>query len=82
MKVVLMLSTTLTILLFDGCCPKPTPCPVIPMRCVVPYTPLPDINNTLCEDTDFKCISAKVLTNYESVKEYADTLKSNSEVCK
>lgn len=69
------------ILLFEGCCPTPKPCPAIPQRCKVPYTPMADVNNTLCDDTDFKCITVKALSNFEAKRNEADTLRVNSSVC-
>ena len=68
-------------LLFEGCCPTPKPCPAVPQRCHVPYAPMADINNTLCDDADFKCITTRVLLNYEAKKNEADTLRVNSSVC-
>ena len=69
-------------LIFNGCCHTPKPCPVVPQKCVIPYTPYADINNTLCSGTDFKCITIKALSNYEAKKQEADLLRSNSEVCR
>lgn len=70
------------ITLFNGCCPKPTPCPSIPQRCHVPYAELPIIDNTLCDDNNYSCIVVKTLSNYEALKAYAETLKTNSDVCR
>ena len=82
MRVAILLWFTLTVLFFNGCCPEPKPCPSIPQKCRVPYTSLPDINNTICDDTDYSCITIKALSNYEAMKAYADTLLSNSAVCR
>lgn len=77
---VTMLCLSSIIILFSGCSQKE--CVPIPQKCVVPYTELPNIDNTLCNDNNYSCITAKALLNYEAMKAYADTLLSNSGACR
>lgn len=53
----------------------------VPQKCVVPETQEPIISNKSCE-IDYNCTVVKVLSNYEAMKAYAESLKANSEVCK
>ena len=62
-----------------GCCPKQPP---IHQKCIVPDADEPIIDRAKCDDRDYGCIIAKALSNYESMKAYAETLKINSETCK
>jgi hypothetical protein len=82
MQHVMMLFAILTITLFNGCCPQPKPCPIIPQRCIVPITDEPVIDNLKCVDGNYSCIISKALLNYEAMKAYAKELKINGEVCR
>lgn len=80
MRLALMLCSILIITVTNqGCCPE---CPTVPQKCIVPHTDEPSIDYSLCDDNNFSCIGSKALVNYESMKAYANKLKSNSEVCK
>ena len=79
MSVVKMLCLALIITVISGCSHKESV--VIPQQCIIPYTPLPMIDNSPCYN-NFKCIHDKCLKNYEAQKNYADTLLVNSGVCK
>lgn len=81
MKMLISLCILSITIIFNGCAEK-TICAPIPQKCRVPYTELPKIDNTLCDDQNYSCITQKVLLNYEAMKEYADTLLSNSQVCR
>lgn len=80
MRRAMMLCLILITISIEGCAPKP--CPSVPQKCRVPYTELPEIDNTICPEKDYKCIHDKGLKNYEAQKKYADTLRNNSEVCR
>lgn len=81
MRHVAIVCSLLTIILFNnGCAEKE--CIPVPQKCVVPYTQLPSIDNTLCDDNNYSCIAIKALTNYEAMKAYAETLLTNSQVCR
>lgn len=81
MKTVMALCILSITIIFNGCAEK-TVCAPIPQKCRVPYTELPKINNSLCDDNNYSCITVKALSNYEAMKAYADTLLSNSQVCR
>lgn len=82
MKMLISLCILLIITLFNSGCADKTICAPIPQKCHVPYTELPKIDNTLCDDNNYSCIVVKTLSNYEAMKAYADTLLSNSQVCR
>lgn len=71
-----------TITLFNSGCAEKSEIPIIPQKCKVPYTELPIIDNKLCDDNNYTCITQKALINYENMKLYADKLRTNSEVCR
>lgn len=77
---VMILSMFLIAIGISGCS-SAQPVVSVPQRCIVPYTPEPVIDNTLCAG-NVKCVHDKVLKNYEAMKAYAEELKNNSEVCR
>lgn len=72
----------LIIMFISGCADKECKPLPIPQKCIVKYTPEPEIDNTPCAITDFMCKDAKALKNYEAQKHYAKELKINSKVCR
>ena len=67
----IIISTSLT-----GCSPKI-------LRCKVPYTEVPVIDNSPCElgESYNTCTKIKVVKNYEAQKKYAEVLLENTRVC-
>ena len=80
MKVnVLMLISILIVLSISGCSVK-TEYIKVPQKCIIPDTQEPIIVNDKSSDV-FEA-SKKCTLNYIKMKEYAEQLKINSEVCK
>jgi hypothetical protein len=80
-KIATALCSILTVITFNACSSKEECKPII-IKCTIPATKYPDINNTRCAENDYKCVVSKTLMNYETMKEYALTLRANEEICK
>lgn len=68
---------------FSGCGGK-APEPPKMERCVVPYTPPADVNNTPCpRDAHFyTCVRIKTMKNHEAKKHEATVREINEGVCR
>lgn len=69
-----ILLITLTTIVFSGCTE------IYFSQCKTPNIDKPLINNNRCSTAE--CVYTKVLTNYESMKEYASLLEEANKVCK
>ena len=81
-QIVMLVSLTLTIISFNGCCTK---CPetsvvYVPQKCVIPSVDEPLIDNTRYDRSED--IVSKALLNYVEMKKYAQKLLKSQEVCK
>lgn len=80
MRLATTLFVFLTIFLTSGCACREKCIVYVPQKCTVPDTEEPIIDNKHYEDN--ASIVKKALNNYTKMKEYAEKLKANSEVCK
>lgn len=78
-QTVKVLSGFFLLLSISGCTPK-TVYINVPVKCKIPETQEPSIENTSCDT--LLCASKVCVKNYNKMKEYAEKLKANSEVCK
>lgn len=78
-QIVTIVLITLTLISFNGCCPKPPLVVYVPQKCVIPKVDQPIIDNE--DKNTSKDIVSKAILNYLNMKQYAEKLLASQKVC-